>query len=280
MPSSFIDNFRFPSIMSLLGLLQSEWVYLPHGFSTQKQSTKGWCDESVARTQKKRWLQIIKSLEGTEPLTTAFTYFDPEHTRNDLNAHNIIMSYAYVLALASKRRTSLSILDWGGGIGLYRLLSQILFPNLKIKYHCFDTSTLCKLGRELLPDSIFYEEASEALQMRYDLVLASSSLQYFENWQEVFAKLARASLEYLYVARLPVVKLAKSFVALQKCSKNKLYGYDTEFISWFLNRSEFLSEAEQIGAHLVREFLVGETFFIKKAPEPNSESRAFLFKIN
>lgn len=259
-------------------LSSSEWVYVAQEWDVHTRESQGWLENSILETQRARWPSIVKSVQGSVPLTTAYTYTLPENTRYDVNAHNVIVSFAYVLALASREKDSVSVLDWGGGVGLYRLLSKVLFPELNVEYSCFDTPILCSLGRELMPDATFYENSTQALGKNYDLIIASSSLQYFENWQEILEKLAKSSRKYLYIARLPLVQREKSFVALQRCYTNKGYGYDTEFRSWFLNRREFLESANKNQLILVREFLTGESYFIRKAPEQNLSSQSFLFR--
>jgi len=55
------------------------------------------------------------------------------------------------------------------------------------------------------------------------------------------------------------------------------HGYLTEYVSWVLNRQEFLSRAAGLGSALVREILVGEGPVIRGAPE-RCEFRSFLFR--
>lgn len=277
LPSSIneIKRCMYIPIKKIRQFFMPEFVCSPQGW-VHKPKSAGWNDKSIAKAQKARWESIVNSLQGSGPLTTAYTYISPELTKNDLAAQNTIMSYAYILALTARKRDTISLLDWGGGVGLYRLLSKILFPEMNIEYYCYDTPMLCSLGRELLSDGIFFEDAEAALSRRYDLVLSSSSLHYCERWQEVFAQLAKAAIRYLYIARLPVVQNVGSFVEVQKCYQNKIYGYNTEFTSWVIDRRELLKIARQSGMNIIREFLYGETRFIHKAPE-NPEVRGFLF---
>jgi putative methyltransferase (TIGR04325 family) len=184
------------------------------------------------------------------------------------------MCYAYVLALAARRKGKLALLDWGGGAGHYYKISKALLPEIQINYRCFDKPALCELGRRLLPEAEFLDNPESALCRSYDLVLASASLQYFEEWSKVVKELASVTDSFLFVTRLPIVQHVPSFVVVQRPYR---YGYKTEYLGWFLNRQAFLREIEGTGCGLVREFLIGQMPFVKGAPE-QGESRGFLFR--
>jgi putative methyltransferase (TIGR04325 family) len=253
-----------------------EWEYKPDGWSAKYEQTEGWSDRSIAETQRARWPVFVQSLKGTNPLTSTHTYVSPELTTHNLDAHNIAMSYGYVLALSARKKQEISILDWGGGVGHYYLISKALLPNIEIRYSVCDKPLLCQTGRKLLPEVDFYENADNALKEKYDLVFASNSLLYSENWQEITDKLARSTRNYLYITQLPIVHKVNSFVAVQRAYQNKNYGYDAEFCGWILNRQEFIECVEQSKMSLVREFLLEAGPSILGAPEQN-EYRGFLF---
>jgi putative methyltransferase (TIGR04325 family) len=132
---------------------------------------------------------------------------------------------------------------------------------------------ICSYGRELLPQAHFHADES-CLERSYDLVVASSSLQYSERWRDVLAGLARAAGDYLYLARVPVVLRSPSFVVLQRAHR---YGLGTEFLSWALNRDELMAAASHARLELLREFLFGERSDIRGSPEQD-ETRGFLFR--
>jgi putative methyltransferase (TIGR04325 family) len=253
-----------------------EWEYKPDGWSAKYERVGGWNDCSIAETQRARWPVFVQSLKGTAPLTSTHTYVSPELTTHSLNAHNIAMCYGYVIALAARKKHEISVLDWGGGVGHYYLISKALLPNIRIQYSIYDKPLLCQAGRELLPEVDFYENPDDALEKKYDLVFVSNSLQYFENWQEIAGKLARSTQNYLYITQLPVIHKAKSFVTIQKAYQEKNYGYDSEFCGWILNRQEFAKCVEQSKMYLVREFLLGAGPSVLGAPEQN-EYLGFLF---
>jgi putative methyltransferase (TIGR04325 family) len=250
-----------------------EWEYVPEGWSALESDSKikGWNVDSVLGIYQAKWPGFIKQLEGTQPFGLA--HESDLSTQTDPIFHNIIMSYGYVLGLAGRHRNSISMLDWGGGIGHYYLISRALIPDLEIDYHCKDVPVLSEYGRELFPHAHFYTDDS-CLQRQYDFVLASTSLHYSQDWAASLRGLTRAARGYIFITQLPIVHQSSSFVMVQRPYN---YGYDTEYLGWCINRQEFLERAEAEELELVREFIVGYQPQIRNAPE-QCEYRGYLFR--
>jgi len=250
-----------------------EWEYVPEGWARAQSDAKikGWNVESVLEAYKARWPAFVHQLEGTAPLGISPESPTPE--QSDLAFHNTLMIFAYALALATRTKNAISMLDWGGGIGHYYLIGKTLVPGLDIDYHCKDTPALIEYGKKLFPQAHFCADES-CLARRYDFVLASTSLHYSEDWPAVLAGLARATDGYLLVTQLPVTSKSPSFVFVQRPYR---YGYNTEYLGWCLNQTEFLARAQAAEMELLREFLIGHQIPIAHAPGP-CEYRAFLFR--
>jgi putative methyltransferase (TIGR04325 family) len=249
-----------------------EWEYVQEGWARQDDPhVKGWNVESVLEAYLARWPAFAKTFSGLSPWALS-----PEANAGEkpsLSAHNLLMSYAYALSLASRQKVALSMLDWGGGIGHYYLISQALFADLQVDYHCKDLPILADYGRGLFPDAHFYTD--ETLPARqFDFVLASSSLHYSQDWMATLESLARHTANYLFVTRLPIVHTVPSYVMLQRAYA---YGYNTEYLGWCLNRGEFVKCAGALGLTLAREFIVEAPPVIENAPE-QCEFRGFLFR--
>jgi putative methyltransferase (TIGR04325 family) len=192
---------------------------------------------------------------------------------NDLGwAHNVVMSYAYCIARAARKRQQLAIFEWGGAIGHYYPLSRALLRGVEVEYSCKEVPVMCELGRELNPDVRFYEDDSW-LEAKYDFVFANSALQYSEEWQEVLSRLASVATGHVYISRLALVSRVPSFTVLQRAYE---YG-ETEVIGRFLNRREFLDQATAAGLELEREFVMMDETPAAGAPEQARYS-AFLFR--
>lgn len=252
---------------------QPEWEFVPGSNMTNRQF-RGWDVDSVLDVQQRKWPAFVAALKAPAPLGVAH---EANTIVNDLlPAHNIIMSYAYVLMLAACGESAVSVLDWGGGLGHYYEISRALLPpNFSLDYSIKDVATLCRGGRERIPAVTFHETDDAAFSRSYDLVLASTSLQYASEWPTTLGKLARSARRYVYVTNIPVVERAKTFLVVQR---PYTYGYNTEYPGWFFNRTELLECAVESRLSLVREFLVGARPPVYGAPE-QGEYRGFLFRV-
>lgn len=250
-----------------------EWEYIPDGWAYAKThaEVKGWNVQDILEIYQRKWPRFEAMMQGTAPLGEA--HESDLSSNTNIISHNINMSFAYAIALAAHRLESLSVLDWGGGIGHYYLLAKLLLPDVKIDYHCKDVPVLAEHGAQLFPEQHFWRDEA-CLERTYHLVLVSASLHYTEDWQSLLAGLARATQGYLYITRLPTVLQAPSFVFIQRPYD---YGYNTEYLGWCLNRTSFFDEAIRLHLTLVREFVTGEHPLIANAPEP-CEYRGFLFR--
>jgi len=251
-----------------------EWEYVPEGWARADAGLRGWDDRTVLDAYRAKLPELRAAIEGPGPLahrTSAAFTVGPGSVADQ----NTMLAFAYALLLASRQRDRVSVLDWGGGLGFHFFVARaVLPPTVDLEYHCKELAAICSLGRVEVPDVTFWSD-DRALERTYDLVLASSSLQYSEDWENDLTGLARATGDRLFLTGVPVVLDHASFVVLQR---TRGYRFDTEYLSWVCNRDALLERAAGSGLALEREFLLQHRADIVGAPAPN-ETRAFLFRV-
>jgi putative methyltransferase (TIGR04325 family) len=249
-----------------------EWEYVADGWQHAQAhpEVRGWDVEEILDVYRRRWPSFLSDLKGTAPLASVH---ESDGSAVDFHAHNVMMTFAYAIGVASRHGTNLKMLDWGGGIGHYYAIARALYPDITVDYHCKDLPRMASLGRQLLPEQHFYDDES-CFDQSYDFVMASTSFHYIEDWKPLLKRLAMSTKRYLYLAQVPVVNRSDAFVFIQR---PYAYGYATEYLAWCHNRTILLQHAEEVGLRLVREFVYGYSPLIKGAPEQN-EYRGFLFQ--
>jgi putative methyltransferase (TIGR04325 family) len=255
-----------------------EWEYVPEGWDLARNEaepcSRGWDDEHVALAYAEHWPAFRSAISGTQPLGVAHEVTHGGKMSNtSLVAHNTALTLAYALARATRSTDSLSVLDWGGGLGHQHAIAQSVLPDVQFDWHTRELPAVCREGRLASP-SMSFHESDDCLDRSYDLVLASSSLQYAEDWRAHLGRLCHATRESLLLTRVPLVVSQPSFVVIQRA---QAYGYDTEYLGWVFNRTELLDEAAATGLRLVREFFLQEPMDVAGAPERPSHG-AFLFR--
>ena len=249
-----------------------EWEWLPGGFAqaSADPNVKGWNQASVLETYRERFEGNKARLQSDKP----FGFADARQPSEvgDWIAHNVAASFGCVLGHVAGHKKRLSILDWGGALGHYLFLARALRPELEFDYTVQEMPLLAECGPLINPDARFCHDQS-ALREKFDLVFASCTLHYDEDWRHTFTQLAACASTGLFVTRLPVTLSGDSYVFVQR---PYAYGYQTEYAGWCLSRNEIFAAGQASGLSLHREFLVGEKPPIVGAPSP-CEYRGFLW---
>lgn len=255
--------------------VEEEWAFNSEGWGEEDDTIGGWeRADAIAGVMEKNWTPFVESIQAPNSLLRSNEAV--ADSGEDIGFHNTVMTFGYVVSRTLCKSSEISILDWGGGVGHYFLIGKSLFPESKMAYTCVDTPVMCQLGKHRLPSVRFLPNLDNIADERYDLVMASSSLHYVQDWREVFRGLAKMSCHYVYITRTPFVKKHPSFVVVQRPYQ---YGYETEYKGWCINTSEFLRIAKDLGLILEREFLVAECIDFSGIPE-KAEYRGFLFSVN
>jgi putative methyltransferase (TIGR04325 family) len=249
-----------------------EWEYVPEGW-VRARALRGWNDPSVLEAYRTKLDAYRATLVDAAPFayrsTAELDLGDP-----DVGEQSLALTFAYALLHVARGRARVSVLDWGGGLGAYGFLARAVLPDeVELDYHCKEVPRIVEYGREAVPEVTFWDDDA-CLDGTYDLVFASSSLQYVEDWQRTLHGLAAATADALLLARVPIVHRHPSFVVLQRAHT---YRFDTEYLGWVFNAGELSAVVAAEGLHLDREFVIGYRPDVVGAPEQD-ELRGYLFR--
>lgn len=243
-----------------------EYTYCREGWPRER--ILGWNAQSVVDAYMAGWDDFYNHAQSTIPWD--FKQVDSQASVLDVTAQNMRLVFAYAFIRAAYGCPGLKVLDWGGGIGHYYVLARNILPEIALDWTVKDLPLLCSAGERLLPMVRFTSRDDEVLSSQYDFVLASSSLQYSENWRLTAENLVRATGRWLLITRHPVCHRSGDFVLAQR-------SYGTVYPGWVINRSGFLKYMEtECGLRLVREFLTSACSKVIGAPD-TSEHRGYLF---
>lgn len=251
----------------------TEWEFFPAGFAgASDHRVRGWNEVSVLESYRKRFERERRKCEEGVPF--GLERAGQETDEGAVIMSNVALSFGTTLGLVAQREGSLSVLDWGGGLGHYLLWGRALRPDLEFDYTVKEMPLFLEAGRELWQgENVSFDDGNACLSRKYDLTMAVCSLHYSSDWKSDFERLVRVTRAKIFVSRLPVCLRGESYPFIQR---PYAYGYETEYIGWCLNREEFLEVAQNLGLRLEREFVGGERPPIQNAPSP-CEYRGFVF---
>jgi putative methyltransferase (TIGR04325 family) len=167
--------------------------------------------------------------------------------------------FGYVLALAARQLSKLSVLDYGGNLGDYYWLARGLLPGVQLDYHCKELPALASAGRLVSPDVTWHTDDA-CLADEHDVVMFSSTIQYLPDWQDVLQRAARSARRYVLLSDVPTLRHAPTYVVTHRTGGHTC-------LHAALNRVELITTAESAGLRLIREFPMGRHPRIVNAPE-------------
>ncbi len=158
---------------------------------------------------------------------------------------------ALLLVLSGKR--SISILDFGGALGLhYQQLSQYLGGPLS--WTVCETRLMAEHGaRNFVADGLqFVSSLDDVEGQTFDVVFASGSLSYLEDPARTLKKLASLS-DRLVLNRMPFVGLERDCLTVQRVDPVIHAG---SMPSWFFSEQKWLSHLEELGFEILMRWQV------------------------
>src|SRR5438093_4006080 len=105
------------------------WELVPEGWRRAETDPhiKGWNVEAIRDWHLERFAHWTNAFDAPRPLGAS--EYGQDGSAQHLHSHNVHVTLAYVLSLVAGGRSSLSILDWGGGVGQHALLARSVVPD-------------------------------------------------------------------------------------------------------------------------------------------------------
>lgn len=125
--------------------------------------------------------------------------------RIDQGSCNTLFAISYLLAHLQPRYYR--VLDLGGGGGHIRECLRLLYPNLHLIYTVIETQAMVDKNESRNTNDLAFMTLShflEATKVKQDLVLANSSLQYFDDPLDVLNRvIAASSASSIWIGKTP-----------------------------------------------------------------------------
>jgi putative methyltransferase (TIGR04325 family) len=144
-----------------------------------------------------------------EQLTTSIVKNTLEYSRF-ISAENSIpitaLRTALPFALGEFQRR-ITVLDFGGGAGATYFEAKYLFPNKDFKWIILETKTMANMAESMnnkTDELKFISSFREIGDVKIDLIIANSSLQYTDNPIDHLNKLINIKAKYFFITRTPL----------------------------------------------------------------------------
>lgn len=211
--------------------------------------------------------------EGHEGNTWVSRSFERINTiRDEIKQGNPISSdpeslLPFMVALLSANNDTISILDFGGGLGsTYMSIISACERNQDINFHIVESNKICETGVNIFKDDHrinFYKYPVFPQKIKkMDIVHLGSSLQYIEDWRQLLKGLSEYNPKYFLFEDLPAGAIS-TFATIQNY-------YESKIPHWFFNIEEFISMMESINYKLFFRSIFSGSYFGEKQKPPLS----------
>ena len=127
-----------------------------------------------------------------------------------------------LIAIAAlNKRTSLNVIDFGGGAGANYFNAKIALAGVveNINWHVIETQKMVNSASiKYVPGLRFYSDLEIACEEldEIDLVLASSSLQYTSSPKDYLVKLTELNAKHIFITRTPLLAYGNAVISIQE----------------------------------------------------------------
>jgi len=151
---------------------------------------------------------------------------------------------------ASRPGSHVRVLDFGGAFGHLFGVATSAFPNLSWEWTVVETPTMVAMaaGTDVGRSISWTSDLDSALGERWDLVLASGTIQYVPDPIGVLTKLGGMA-PYVLLTRLPLWPVDRHLPAVQRLSRRDRAG---AYPTWVFSEEVLLQEVGAIGEVVLR----------------------------
>ena len=173
-----------------------------------------------------------------------------------------------------------SVLDIGGGGATTLLQVRASLPEVSLAWTVVEREAVCSAASRVVREPGLQFTSIIPTESSADIVYMGSSLQYFDNWQDILQSAAHAATRFVLLEDVPAVSCA-SFAAAQRY-------YSGSIPTWFISHDELMSQANRSGLKCVlrdrfRASILGDWngYPMENFPETHRVGLAstFLFKV-
>jgi putative methyltransferase (TIGR04325 family) len=146
-------------------------------------------------------------------------------------------------ALTRAEGNRFRVLDFGGALGVHHLAAEPLLAAARretsIEWLVCETPAMAEVGRgQFSNDEVSFVSGLASAEGRWNLVLASGSLQYVPDPVATFERLERLDHDLLALDRLPLLRSPQDRLAVQRT--RDLAGRPLRYPVWLLSRERWL----------------------------------------
>tara|TARA_A100001011_G_C14143641_1_gene770865 strand:+ start:144 stop:896 length:753 start_codon:yes stop_codon:yes gene_type:complete len=199
----------------------------------------------------KNWEEAIMSSVGyssnvvlnkVETATRNVLYGVSKYERDGTNFNQLPELNTLLKHLENLKPFNSKILDVGGGLGSLFINYKVFFDDYEVKYTVLEQENFCDLG-EIISEEFnlqidFKRNISEIDTKEFDIVIMSSTLQYFEDWKKFVNEIISIKPKHIFIDRHPLTNDdSKILVQLN----TNYYDEEVTYPIHIINEKEFLT---------------------------------------
>jgi putative methyltransferase (TIGR04325 family) len=152
---------------------------------------------------------------------------------------------AVLVATSELSAQRLSVLDFGGGLGLhYHQLKPFLGTRGQLSWLVWETGPMAEEGnRRFASEELRFVPSLDQAQGPFDLLLASGAIQYVRDPVGTLARLSGLS-DHMVLNRLPLVDSERDRLAVQRVDPTL---FAATLPIWFFSERRWLAKIDELG---------------------------------